>query len=476
GVAVDPAAAGLVAVPATLAQGAGATSAAGATGETTTVQVTMQDMRFTPSRIEVPAGDRLVIELVNADDQVHDLVLATGASSGRLPSGESTTVDVGVVTADVAGWCSVAGHRLMGMTLDVVATGGTTLADEAGQAGETRAETSGDHAEMDHGSGATGTTAPEAPSAAADLDLMAAPDAGWQPHDATLAPVATSGTDAQGMTSEPDPDGTGTLHRITLTVAEREVEVAPGVTQTLWTYNGQAPGPVLHGAVGDTFEVTLVNDASIGHSIDFHAGALAPDEPMRTIDPGESLVYTFRAERSGVWMYHCSTMPMSMHIANGMAGAVVIDPPGLEPVDREYLLVQSEYYLGPQGGEADPARIATQNPDLVVFNGYANAYRYAPLTARVGERVRIWVLDVGPNRPSSFHVVGGQFDTVFAEGDYLLRDGGSTGTGGSQALALQPAQGGFVELTFPEAGRYSLVSHLMSDAEKGAAGYVAVTP
>src|SRR5690606_11616678 len=142
----------------------------------------------------------------------------------------------------------------------------------------------------------------------------------------------------------------------------------------------------------------------------------------------------------------------------------------------EYLLVQSEVYLGPPGGEPDPARIATQQPDLVVFNGYADQYRFAPLQARVDERVRVWVLDAGPNRPSSFHVIGGQFDTVFFEGEYLLRDGGSTGVGGSQALALQPAQGGFVELVFPEAGRYPFVSHIMSDAEKGASGLFRVTP
>ena len=124
----------------------------------------------------------------------------------------------------------------------------------------------------------------------------------------------------------------------------------------------------------------------------------------------------------------------------------------------------------------DAAKVAAQTPDLIVFNGYANQYRYSPLAAKVGERVRVWVIDAGPNRPSSFHVVGGQFDTVFAEGDYLLRNGGSTGTGGSQALALQPAQGGFVELTFPEAGDYSFVSHIMSDAEKGGAGVFRVTP
>jgi nitrite reductase (NO-forming) len=196
---------------------------------------------------------------------------------------------------------------------------------------------------------------------------------------------------------------------------------------------------------------------------------------MRTIAPGERLTYSFTATRSGVWLYHCSTMPMSLHIANGMFGAVIIDPPGLPQVDREYVVVQSELYLGPQGGIADATKVAAKQPDLVVFNGYANQYRDRPLAARVGERVRVWVLDAGPNEPSSFHVVGGQFDTVYKEGDWLLRDGGSTGTGGSQTLDLAPAQGGFVELTFPEAGTYSFVTHAMSDAEKGAAGKFSVT-
>ena len=129
--------------------------------------------------------------------------------------------------------------------------------------------------------------------------------------------------------------------------------------------------------------------------------------------------------------------------------------------------MQGELYLGPQGETADADRIATQLPDLVTFNGYANQYAYRPLTAAVGERVRIWTLDAGPNTPSSFHIVGGQFDTVYFEGAYTLRPGDA---GGSQALAMQPAQGGFVELSFPEAGNYPFVTHIMSDAEKGAKG------
>ena len=164
-------------------------------------------------------------------------------------------------------------------------------------------------------------------------------------------------------------------------------------------------------------------------------------------------------------------MPMSVHIANGMFGAVVIEPPGLPKVDRSYVLVQSEQYFGPQGGSADPDKVAAEEPDTVVFNGYPDQYDHSPLKAKVGERVRVWVLDAGPSRETAFHVVGSQFDRVYVEGSYLL-DGGS---GGSQAMALAPAQGGFVEMTFPEPGDYPFVSHIMVDAERGAHGLFEVT-
>lgn len=424
GVAVDPAAVGRSTT-------ASADAGVAATGHTTTVEVEARDMRFHPSSIDVPAGDRLVIELTNSDDvEVHDLVLDSGHDSGRLRPGESATMDVGVVGRDLGGWCSIVGHRQMGMVLDVNVTGASAPAV--------------DHADMDHGDGG---------GAPPPVDLMADPGPGFTPYDAALP-------------APPD----ATVHRRTLTVTEQEQEVAPGVTQRRWTFNGTAPGPTLHGKVGDVFEITLVNEGSMGHSIDFHAGERAPDEVMRTIPPGESLVYRFRATRAGIWMYHCSTMPMSAHIANGMFGAVLIEPADLPKVDRSYVLVQSEVYLGGQGEPVDVDKVQAETPDLVVFNGYPRQYAHRRLEAKVGERVRVWVLDAGPNRASSFHVVGEQFDTVWTEGAYALR----RGAGGAQVLPLLPAQGGFVELSFDEPGNYPFVSHVMVDAERGAQGVFAV--
>ncbi|HET8971634.1 MAG TPA: multicopper oxidase domain-containing protein [Candidatus Nanopelagicales bacterium] len=437
GVAADPPGAGL----ATLGtSGSGASGEVAPTGHTTTVAVSMQGMRFHPASVQVPAGDQLVLVLTNQDDQPHDLVLETGASTPLLAPGQQARLDVGLVGVDVGGWCSVAGHRQMGMVFAIQVTG----AAAAGGTGHAMAGMAG----------MPGSPTAAGPSAAAGMDLMASPGPGFTLYDAELAPAPAT-----------------RVHRLTLDVQEVVLEVAPGVRQTRWTFGGTAPGPTLRGRVGDVFVVTLVNDGSLGHSIDFHAGALAPDRPMRTIAPGERLTYRFTATRSGIWLYHCATMPMSLHIANGMFGAVVIDPPGLAPVDHEYLMVQSELYLGPQGGSADAARVGTERPDLVVFNGYAMQYDHAPLTARVGDRVRFWVLVAGPDVGTAFHVVGGQFDTVYQEGAYLLR---RDDPGGSQALALAPAQGGFVELTFRQAGHYPFVSHVMTDAERGAHGIVAV--
>jgi len=409
------------------------------TGHTVRLDVTANDMRFSPAKVEIDAGDRLIVTVHNADsEQVHDLVLETGHDSGRLAPGESATIDVGVVGRRIEGWCSVIGHRQMGMVFDVVVRG----AADHGPDGDEVASPATTGSGHDHSGTAAGLTDPVDPSAIID------------PY---LPPVAPE-----------------RIHRYTFTVTEQEQEVAPGVRRTVWTYNGTAPGPTLHGRVGDTFVITLVNHGTIGHSIDFHAGQRAPDQVMRTIAPGGQLTYRFTATRAGIWMYHCSSMPMSGHIAAGLYGAVVIDPPELAPVDHEFVLTQSETYgEGPEPVDMDA--LNAERPASVVFNGYANGYDNQPLRVKVGERVRVWLLNAGPNRPLSFHVVGGQFDTVYAEGRWQLGTAQRPARdAGAQALALQPAQGGFVELVFDEPGRYPFVNHVMVDAERGAHGIIEV--
>lgn len=260
----------------------------------------------------------------------------------------------------------------------------------------------------------------------------------------------------------------GTVHNLTLHIKESKIEVAPGVKQTMWTFGGTAPGPVYRGKVGDTFNFTIVNDGAITHSMDFHAGMVSPSTAMVAIDPGKSHVYTFRANHAGIYMYHCGTPPVLMHLAAGMYGAVIIDPPELTKVDREFVMLQSEIYTGPKGDVPDMAKLLGEQYDAVVFNGYANQYKYEPIRIEPNQHVRVWVLDDGPSQSSSFHVIGTIFDTVYKEGAYLL--GPESGVGGSQALDLAAAQGGFVEFTPTEAGSYAFVTHKFNDASRGAVG------
>ena len=427
-------------------------SAAGdvaATGETTTIAVGMSGMRFHPDELHVPAGNTLVIALSNDDEQdVHDLVLEDGTSSGRLRPGASTTLEVGVIGHDLDGWCSIVGHRAMGMTLRVVADG----ASGAGH----------DHASGD----AAAPTVDDLTAVTADL--MHGASEGYTVRDARL-PEAVRGD-----------------QRVTLEITEAALEIAPGVMLDAMTFGGTVVGPVLRSELGARLTVELVNHGSMGHSLDMHAGRVAPDQVMRTIAPGESLEYPITTDHAGVWLYHCSTMPMTVHLAAGMLGALIVPPAGLAAADREYVLVQSDHYLVPDGATGSdeamhegahpvsPAKIAADRPDFTVFNGHASQYVGAPLTARVGERVRLWVLAAGPSRGISFHVVGGVFDTVFAEGEYLLRPDAET-AGGAQALHLGAAQGGFVELVFDEPGTYTAVNHSLSDMVRGARALITVT-
>jgi nitrite reductase (NO-forming) len=411
----------------------------GAATSTRTVAVTMADMRIRPARIEVVTGTALRLKITNADARRHDLKVEDGPSTPMLGKGDSDILDLGAITEDREAWCTLPGHRAAGMTMDIV------VKDTAK---DTAKDSTTEHADG-HDGHSTATTS-------SGLDLAADFSDGWQARDADLAPAAGK-----------------TVHKARLRAAHTTVEVAPGVKQQMWTFGGSAPGPTLRGKVGDVFEITLANDdTGMGHGIDFHAGSLAPDKPMRTLDPGERLVYRFRAEKAGAWLYHCSTPPMLQHMGNGMYGAVIIDPPGLAKVDREYVLVSSELYLGTPGSSAQVTKMRQNTPDAWVFNGIADQYAHQPLKVKAGERARFWVVAAGPSDGIAFHVVGAVFDTVYKEGAYSLKP---SDPGGAQVLDLAPAQGGFVETTFPETGHYAFVDHDMRHAEAGAHGMVEVS-
>ncbi len=390
---------------------------------TKALDVELGDLFIKPKEIEVASNTTLELTVTNRGQIPHNLVLGKTGTK-MLGPGETEKVKIGPITKNVQLLCDVPGHAAAGMTMDVKVAATTE----------------------------SSVSAAGAPAAAgAKIDFAAKPAANWKRRD-PIAPAAPAAT----------------THRLTLEANETVVEVAPGVTQEMWTFNGQAPGPVLRGKVGDTFEITLVNKGKLGHSIDFHASKVAWNEEMRTLQPGESLVYKFEAKHSGIYMYHCGTAPALHHIGNGMFGAIIIDPPGLPAVDREFIFVQGEIYTGPLGQPGDLTKMVGEAWDAVVFNGYVNQYLHQPIRIEPNRRYRAWVLDAGPSENSSFHIVGTIFDTMYKEGAYTLRPGDLKG--GAQALDLQPAQGGFVEFTMDKVGLYPIVTHKFANVGKGALG------
>jgi nitrite reductase (NO-forming) len=263
----------------------------------------------------------------------------------------------------------------------------------------------------------------------------------------------------------------GTVHDIDLPIIDADITVAKGFVVHAWTFGGTVPGPTIRVHLGDMVRVHLTNRGTMTHSIDFHASQTAMNHQMVEIKPGETFTYTFTADYAGVWMYHCGTAPALMHIANGMFGMVIVEPKGgLPKVDKELAFVQSEWYLGAQGQTIDYAKAnsTAPAPDFVVFNGIANQYKDNPIEVPTKGRVRVFVLDAGPNVDSSFHVVGTIFDTVVKEGIELEK--GNAGGWGSQAVDLSPAQGAIIEFSPLEDGMYPFVTHAFNLVGHGAVG------
>lgn len=301
--------------------------------------------------------------------------------------------------------------------------------------------------------------------------------AGGDGHAAsTVAPDANAPPPVRFDPVAPQPLP-GRAHDLDVVVQEKPMTVAPGIVQRVWTFNGTVPGPVIRIRVGDTLRVHFkVGEGSrLPHSLDFHASELPWNGQMVTIAPGQERDFRWVAHYAGVFMYHCISGPPVMHVANGMYGMMIVEPPeGLPKVDREFAIVQNEWYLGPQGQTVsyEKAASAAPAPDFMAFNGVAGQYAGAPLKVSSGERVRIFVLNVGPNLESSFHVVGMVFDQVIKEGVALLR--GNRGGFGSQAVDLAPAQGAIIEMEAPADGLYPMVTHTFNFHDRGAMGMIQV--
>jgi nitrite reductase (NO-forming) len=255
---------------------------------------------------------------------------------------------------------------------------------------------------------------------------------------------------------------------ITIVGMDRIVQVARDIRYAGWTFDGTIPGRTLRVVEGDTINFTfhIEEGATTGHSVDFHSAKTPPEENYKTILPGETFEWSFTATTPGCYMYHCGTPPVLMHIGAGMYGAMIVDPKeGWSPA-QEFIFVQSEFYLK-EGDDDAMVPDYTQmtghgTATYVVFNGYANLYVNNPIPIRVGEPVRVFVMNAGPNIWSSFHVVGAIFDKAYINAhprNELF---------GLQSITIGPGDGACVEFTVEEPGHYVAVNHAFGHASKGA--------
>lgn len=304
------------------------------------------------------------------------------------------------------------------------------------------------------------------------------------PEFAYAAPEQTPATVIE-QTLLPPPQVPPAIHRSTpavvvvkLRTEEKQMLISDGARYDFWTFNGTVPGPLIRVRQGDTVELHLANDekSHMAHNIDLHAVMGPGGGAAATVTaPGHESVFRFKAMLPGIFVYHCATAPVPMHIANGMYGMILVEPPeGLAKVDHEYYVMQGDFYT--TGGDHaqglqsfDMQRLLAEQPTYVLFNGREGALvGEGALHSRVGDKVRLFVGDGGPNLASSFHVIGQIFDDVNVDGGTLVNHN-------VQTTLIPPGGASMIQLTSQVPGTFLLVDHALSRAfMKGALGQLVV--
>lgn len=293
---------------------------------------------------------------------------------------------------------------------------------------------------------------PTPSSGTAAIDIASAIE--YQPYDPALPPLSAERT-----------------LRLDWRATEIPIRISRDRVVAAWTFEDNVPGPIVHVRQGDTIEFTITNEGVVPHSMDFHAAQIDPAVAFRSVPQGESVTFTFTPPYPGAYMYHCGTGPVLMHIGAGMYGAIIVDPLEPLPEAREFVLVQSEYYLSdnPDGiSTIDYNKMMRNSPDYVVFNGRPDQYIQNPIRVNVGDRVRFYVVSAGPTYECSFHVVGEQFDTV-----YIGAPPQSAITG-VQTFAVPPGGGMIFEFIADIPGEFPFVNHGFGHGQKGAIGFLIV--
>ncbi len=279
----------------------------------------------------------------------------------------------------------------------------------------------------------------------------------------------------------PAPVGDRTAKKllVNMEILEKEGTMTDGVQYVYWTFGGSVPGSFIRTRVGDEVEFTLSNhpDNKLPHNIDLHA-VTGPGGGATSsfVAPGHKKTFSFKTLNPGLYVYHCATAPVGMHIANGMYGLILVEPEGgLPKVDKEYYIMQGDFYTKGEYGEKgtqpfDMKKAIDEDADYVVFNGKVGALTGDnAITAKVGETVRLYVGNGGPNLTSSFHVIGEIFDNVHVEGGSLLNKD-------VQTTSIPAGGAAIVDFKVDVPGTFILVDHAIFRAfNKGALGMLKVT-
>lgn len=322
------------------------------------------------------------------------------------------------------------------------------------------------------GLAATGLSSLEAQAASAE-----APSAPERPVGEKVNRVAADPTDIPS----PIQRNTPKTHDITFEVQEVVTEIEPGVTFNFMTYNGQIPGPLVRVRQGDTVNLTFKNPSGSTkpHNVDFHAVYGPGGGAVDTMSaPGQTTQISFKAMYPGAFIYHCAIPNLDYHISSGMFGMILVEPPeGLPAVDREFYVGQHEVYTSEEANDGHLAfdfdRMRQEDPGYVLFNGKKNALtegNYGPMTAKVGETARVFMVTGGPNLTSSFHPIGNVFTEAWREGAVESRPERHV-----QTMPVAPGSCGVFHMDFPVPGPVHLVDHALSRvARKGAKATIQV--
>jgi len=400
--------------------------------------------------LKANVGDKVKIILTSGDGSEHDIVVDEfKAKSERVSSSVPSVVLEFLANAEgtFAYYCSLPGHRQAGMEGKLVVGTGIQSAS-SGAAGSGNQVSSG--------------SAPE----------MAMP----APADANAVDISRDPADLPAEIGRREPQKVVVI----LETVEVAGKLADGSTFTYWTFNGKVPGPFVRVRVGDTIEVHLKNNmsSSMMHSVDFHAVTGPGGGAVSTqTKPGEETKFTFKALNAGLFVYHCATPMVALHISNGMYGMILVEPAdGLPKVDREFYVMQGELYTTQPFGTAgnlsnDTTKLLDEHPEYFVFNGasMALASDTHALRAKTGETVRIYFGVGGPNFISSFHVIGEIFDRVFDQASLTSKPLTDV-----QTTLVPPGGATVVEFKLEVPGRYILVDHALARLQRGLAGYLYV--